>query len=384
VLSSAFRFIFQSIVAGLAVAFVAVVVFPDLLHKRAATQSVTALPRVTATGEYAVTPGEGPISYADAVAQAAPAVANVFADKRAGSASGSLESDAFFRRYFGDSVAEKESVPESTLGSAVIVSSDGYLLTNNHLIRDAVTIQVLLQDGRATLAKVVGTDPDTDLAVLKVDIPDLPTMRLRSDDGLRVGDVVLAIGNPFGVGQTVTMGIVSATGRHQIGVSAFEDFIQTDAAINPGNSGGALIDAHGRLIGINTAIFSGGSEGIGFAIPVAMARKVLDAIIERGYVPRGWLGAAVLPVTSPIGSPTALRQTGGVLVEGVLPGSPAALSGLIPGDIITHINGLPVSSPRGAINAVANTAPGGHISIVLLRAGEMKLVETRVGERKSR
>lgn len=375
------RFIFQSTVAGLALAFVALALFPDLLDKGPSARSIAPPAQPERALTVGVSLAEGPVSYADAVAQAAPAVANVFADKRGGE-SNSLESDTFFRRYFGDSMAEPESPSDSTLGSAVIVSSEGFLLTNNHLIRDAVQIQVLLQDGRATLAEVIGTDPETDLAVLKIDMPDLPTMSVSHDVNLRVGDVVLAIGNPFGVGQTVTMGIVSATGRHQIGVSAFEDFIQTDAAINPGNSGGALIDARGRLIGINTAIFSGGSEGIGFAIPVSMAHKVLNAIIELGYVPRGWLGAAVAPVTSPVGLPTGLRHAGGVLVEAVLPGSPAAKGGLLPGDILTHINGLPVSTPRAAINAVANTPPGGRISIALLRNGELRTIETRVGERK--
>ena len=379
--SSSLRFVLQSIVAGLAVAFMVIVAFPDLVAPTASNGPSAPEKREHANRARVAGLGEGPVSYADAVAQAAPAVANVFADKRPPGESDSLEADSFFRRYFGDSVTEQDRTADSSLGSAVIVSNEGYLLTNNHLIRDAVQIQVLLQDGRVTLAQVVGSDPETDLAVLKIDMPDLPTMSVDTDDDLRVGDVVLAIGNPFGVGQTVTMGIVSATGRHRLGVSAFEDFIQTDAAINPGNSGGALIDARGRLIGINTAIFAGGSEGIGFAIPVSMARKVMNAIVELGYVPRGWLGAAVLPVTSPVGSPTGLRQAGGVLVEGVLPGSPAAVSGLIPGDIITHINGLPVSTPRAAINAVANTTPGTRISIALLRAGEMKTVETQVGER---
>ena len=379
--SSSLRFVLQSIVAGLAVAFMVIVAFPDLVAPTASNGPSAPEKREHANRARVAGLGEGPVSYADAVAQAAPAVANVFADKRPPGESDSLEADSFFRRYFGDSVTEQDRTADSSLGSAVIVSNEGYLLTNNHLIRDAVQIQVLLQDGRVTLAQVVGSDPETDLAVLKIDMPDLPTMSVDTDDDLRVGDVVLAIGNPFGVGQTVTMGIVSATGRHRLGVSAFEDFIQTDAAINPGNSGGALIDARGRLIGINTAIFAGGSEGIGFAIPVSMARKVMNAIVELGYVPRGWLGAAVLPVTSPVGSPTGLRQAGGVLVEGVLPGSPAAVSGHIPGDIITHINGLPVSTPRAAINAVANTTPGTRISIALLRAGEMKTVETQVGER---
>ena len=321
------------------------------------------------------------MSYAEAVARAAPAVANIYVDKRDSSAS-SL-SDSLFRRYLGESAEGREQSDSSNLGSAVILSSEGYLLTNNHLIQNAVQIQVLLQDGRVSLADVVGTDPETDLAVLRVKMPDLPAVSLGSSENLRVGDVVLAIGNPFGVGQTVTLGIVSATGRHQIDVSQFEDLIQTDAAINPGNSGGAVIDAHGCLIGINTAIFSGGWEGIGFAIPVDMAQNVMSAIIEQGYVPRGWLGAAVRPITEPIGSPTGLRQAGSVFVEGVLNGSPADLGGLQPGDIITHINGSPVATPRAAINAVANTRPGNTISIALVRDKEMRTVETRVGERQT-
>jgi len=372
------KFVVQATLAGLAIALVALIAFPELAGR---TPHATPQSPLQSTPPAVSGLGAGPVSYAEAVARAAPAVANIYVDKRDSSASS--PSDSLFRRYFGDAAAGREQSDGSNLGSAVILSSEGYLLTNNHLIQNAVQIQVLLQDGRVSLADVVGTDPETDLAVLRVKMPDLPSVSLGSSENLRVGDVVLAIGNPFGVGQTVTLGIVSATGRHQIGVSQFEDFIQTDAAINPGNSGGALIDAHGRLIGINTAIFSGGSEGISFAIPIGMAQNVMSAIIERGYVPRGWLGAVVSPITEPIGSPTGLRQAGGVFVEGVLNGSPADLGGLQPGDIITHINGSPVATPRAAINAVANTRPGSTISIALVRDKEIRTVETRVGERQT-
>ena len=376
---SPLKFIIQATLAGLAAAAVLLWLFPELLGAGAGqpgrpVAQTTPTPSRNPGGR-----GSGPVSYSKAVARAAPAVVNIFVDKR--EPGDSLESDSFFRRYFGDTRTDQQNAADSNLGSAVILSAEGYLLTNNHLVRNAVQIQVLLQDGRVSLAQVVGTDPETDLAVLKIDLPDLPTVSLGFDERLRVGDVVLAIGNPFGVGQTVTLGIVSATGRNQIGTSPFGEFIQTDAAINPGNSGGALIDARGRLVGINTAIFSGGSEGIGFAIPVSTAQRVMSSIIELGYVPRGWLGAAVLPVTAPIGAPTGLRQAGGVVINHIVDGSPASASGLRRGDVITHINGRPVATQRAAINAVANSHPGSTIAIAFVRDGEMQSVEATVMER---
>ena len=237
---------------------------------------------------------EGPVSYANAVSRAAPAVANLYTTKMVSKPSHPLFDDPMFRRFFGDNLPQQKRM-ESSLGSAVIMSAEGYLLTNNHVTAGADQIIVALRDGRETIAQLVGSDPETDLAVLKIDLKNLPAMTLGRSDGIRTGDVCLAIGNPFGVGQTVTMGIISATGRNQLGLNTYEDFIQTDAAINPGNSGGALVDAAGNLIGINTAIFSksGGSQGIGFAIPTKLALEVMQSIIEHGQVIRGWLGVEV-------------------------------------------------------------------------------------------
>lgn len=225
---------------------------------------------------------EGPVSYANAVSRAAPAVANLYTTKMVSKPSHPLFDDPMFRRFFGDNLPQQKRM-ESSLGSAVIMSAEGYLLTNNHVTAGADQIIVALRDGRETIAQLVGSDPETDLAVLKIDLKNLPAMTLGRSDGIRTGDVCLAIGNPFGVGQTVTMGIISATGRNQLGLNTYEDFIQTDAAINPGNSGGALVDAAGNLIGINTAIFSksGGSQGIGFAIPTKLALEVMQSIIDK-------------------------------------------------------------------------------------------------------
>ena len=241
---------------------------------------------------------EGPVSYANAVSRAAPAVANLYTTKMVSKPSHPLFDDPMFRRFFGDNLPQQKRM-ESSLGSAVIMSAEGYLLTNNHVTAGADQIIVALRDGRETIAQLVGSDPETDLAVLKIDLKNLPAMTLGRSDGIRTGDVCLAIGNPFGVGQTVTMGIISATGRNQLGLNTYEDFIQTDAAINPGNSGGALVDAAGNLIGINTAIFSksGGSQGIGFAIPTKLALEVMQSIIEHGQVIRGWLGVEVKALT---------------------------------------------------------------------------------------
>ena len=261
---------------------------------------------------------------------------------------------------------------ESSLGSAVIMSAEGYLLTNNHVTAGADQIIVALRDGRETIAQLVGSDPETDLAVLKIDLKNLPAMTLGRSDGIRTGDVCLAIGNPFGVGQTVTMGIISATGRNQLGLNTYEDFIQTDAAINPGNSGGALVDAAGNLIGINTAIFSksGGSQGIGFAIPTKLALEVMQSIIEHGQVIRGWLGVEVKALTPELAESLGLGETAGIVVAGVYRDGPAARGGLLPGDVILTIDKQEASDGRRSMNQVARTRPGQKISIVVLRNGQ--------------
>jgi len=265
----------------------------------------------------------------------------------------------------------------------VIVSSDGYILTNYHVIKGAEAIQAGLQDGRVAAARVVGVDPDTDLALLKVDVSGLKPIRLGRSDDLRVGDVVLAIGDPYGVGQTVTQGIVSATGRNQLGLSTFENFIQTDAAINPGNSGGALVNARGELVGINTALFSpsGGSNGIGFAIPVNLARGVMQQLIDYGRVLRGWLGVEPQDITPELAQAFRLQDTRGFLITRVTPLSPASTVGLAPGDVIESIDGDQVENSRDALNRIAAKPPGTAIELAGIRNGKNFNVKVTVAER---
>jgi serine protease DegS len=325
---------------------------------------------------------EGPVSYADAVSRAAPAVANLYTTKMVSKSGHPLLDDPVFRRFFGDNLPKQRRM-ESSLGSAVIMSAEGYLLTNNHVVAGADQIVVALKDGRETLARVIGSDPETDLAVLKIDLKNLPAMTLGRSDQIQIGDVTLAIGNPFGVGQTVTMGIISATGRNQLGLNTYEDFIQTDAAINPGNSGGALVDAHGNLIGINTAIFSksGGSQGIGFAIPVKLAREVMKAIIERGQVIRGWLGIEVQPLTPELAESFGLQGRAGILVAGIYRDGPAQKAGLQPGDLILKIGGEDALEGRRSMNQVARTQPGEKVAIEVLRGGEVLTLTAEIGVR---
>ena len=325
---------------------------------------------------------EGPVSYADAVDTASPAVANLYTTKVVSRATHPMFEDPTFRRFFGDNLPRQRRM-ESSLGSAVLMSSEGYLLTNNHVVSGADQIVVALKDGRETLARIIGNDPETDLAVLKIDLPDLPSITLGHSDSIRIGDVTLAIGNPFGVGQTVTMGIISATGRNQLGLNTYEDFIQTDAAINPGNSGGALVDAHGNLVGINTAIFTktGGSQGIGFAIPVKLALEVMQSIIAHGQVIRGWLGLEVQPLTAELAESFGLDGRPGIVVAGVYRKGPAQKAGLQPGDIILSIDGQPATDGRSSMNQVARTRPGDKIRIEVLREGQTLDLTAEIGIR---
>ncbi|MEA1607850.1 Do family serine endopeptidase AlgW [Pseudomonas spirodelae] len=325
---------------------------------------------------------EGPVSYAEAVTTASPAVANLYTTKFVNKPTHPLFEDPQFRKFFGDNLPKQRRM-ESSLGSAVIMSPEGYLLTNNHVVADADQIVVALKDGRETLARLIGSDPETDLAVLKIDLPDLPFIILGRSDNIRIGDVSLAIGNPFGVGQTVTMGIISATGRNQLGLNTYEDFIQTDAAINPGNSGGALVDAYGNLIGINTAIFSksGGSQGIGFAIPVKLAMEVMQAIIEHGQVIRGWLGIEVQPLTPELAESFGLEGRPGIIVAGIYRDGPAQKAGLQPGDLILRIAGEAASDGRSSMNQVARAKPGERIRIDILRNGEPMQLSAEIGVR---
>jgi len=317
-----------------------------------------------------------------AVSRAAPAVVNIFTSKEVRAPAHPLLSDPLFRRFFGEAFPG-ESQRATSLGSGVLVSPRGYILTNNHVVEAADEIEVALPDGKKLVARVAGADPETDLAVLRVDATDLPAIALGSSDTLRVGDVVLAIGNPFGFGQTVTSGIVSALGRAGLGINTYENFIQTDAAINPGNSGGALVDAAGRLIGINTAIFSrsGGSMGIGFAIPISTARVVMDQIIRTGSVTRGWLGVEVREITPALAESFGMAAPRGALIEGVLRGGPAARAGVKPGDVLLGIDATPVNDPVAMLNVAAGLAPGAKAVLRLLRRGERLSIPVSVGRR---
>ena len=384
-----FSFIYQAITAGLAVAFVIIVLRPDLLTRQSIVE-------IKESGPVKITvqsvPEENPDytlsthSFAGAVAQATPAVVNIYTTKMTTQRPNPLLEEPLFKYFFGDGFSSPRQRLETNLGSGVIISEQGYILTNNHVIEGADEIQVALKDGRHIEATVVGTDPDTDLAVLRVQLPDLPSITIGRSAALQVGDVVLAIGNPFGVGQTVTLGIVSATGRNQLGINTFEDFIQTDAAINPGNSGGALINARGHLVGINTAIFSrsGGSQGIGFAIPVKLAKGVMQQIIERGRVVRGWLGIEIQAITPELAESFGWSQAKGVIIAGILRQGPADQAGLKPGDIITHINGAPVSGNNQVLVLITNTEPGRSIELSLVRRGESLVLTARVEQRPQR
>jgi serine protease DegQ len=269
------------------------------------------------------------------------------------------------------------------LGSGVLVSTQGYILTNNHVVETADEIEVALADGRKGVARLVGTDPETDLAVIKVEMKDLPAITLAQIDQARVGDVVLAIGNPFGVGQTVTMGIISALGRNHLGINTFENFIQTDAAINPGNSGGALVDAHGNLLGINTAIYSrsGGSLGIGFAIPVTTVKTVLEEIIKTGQVTRGWIGVEPQDITPELAEGFGLGKRSGTIIAGVLKGGPADKAGMRPGDILIAVNGKPIADTTEMLNSIAQLAPGKGATMTVLRKRQETNLEITVGKR---
>lgn len=321
-------------------------------------------------------------SYGDAVRRAAPSVVSIFTSKEIKTPRHPFFNDPLFRRFFGDGLGDQPQ-RASGLGSGVIVSPRGYVLTNHHVVEAADEIEVALADGKRLRAKAIGSDPDSDLAVLQVSGEDLPAITLGEAENLRVGDVVLAIGNPFGVGQTVTMGIVSALGRSQLGINTFENFIQTDAAINPGNSGGALTDANGNLIGINTAIYSqsGGSLGIGFAIPVSTAKQVMGQIIATGAVTRGWIGVEAQEVTPELAESFRLPSTSGALIAGVLRGGPADKAGVKPGDILIAIEGKPVKDTTSMLNLVAGLTPGKTTTMRLRREQKEIELQFEVGKR---
>lgn len=322
----------------------------------------------------------GVVSYSAAVKVAAPAVVNIFTTQKVKQLNHPLLNDPVFREFFGNQMPQQPQ-NENSLGSGVIVRADGYILTNNHVIAQAEHIVVALHDGRRAEAKVIGTDPDTDLAVIKIELDKLPVLPFKLS-GNEVGDVVLAIGNPFGVGQTVTQGIISATGRSDLGINTYEDFIQTDAAINPGNSGGALIDVAGNLIGVNTAIFSqsGGSLGIGFAIPANVCQQVLNSILKDGRVVRGWLGISLIPNT--VEQDVLAAKSVGVVVADVLRGGPADEAGVKRNDKIIQVNNEQITSTSHLINYVALQAPESIINVIVERDGKQQTLQVKVGERK--
>jgi serine protease DegQ len=329
-----------------------------------------------------------PGSYHLAVKKSMPAVVNIFTNKvstksKTRKGNNSNPADPLFKFFFGDQPPEEE--PSSSLGSGVLVSPEGVILTNHHVISGADDIDVALADGRKFKAKIIGSDPETDIAVLKIEAKELPTpITFGKIDSVHVGDAVLAIGNPFGVGQTVTSGIVSAMGRDHVGINTFENFIQTDAAINPGNSGGALIDTRGNLIGINTAIYSnnGGSMGIGFAIPVNLAKQVMESVLKNGSVTRGWIGVEPQNLSRELAESLGLpANTVGVLLSGVLEGGPAARGGVKPGDVLTAVNGDKTKDVRQLLNQIAQISPGNEANLRVLRKDKELELKIQTGKR---
>jgi serine protease DegS len=355
-----FSLLLTSITAGIAAAIVLVFLMPELLQMNRPEPQLTRLepPKIITTA---------PFSYADAVAIAAPSVVNIFAAKITTELQTLRFKDPVLQHLFGRMLPEQlRERRDTSLGSGVIVTQDGYLLTNHHVIEGADEIKVVLANGQSVSVSIVGSDAESDVALLKIDKEsNLPAIPIGRSGTQQVGDVVLAIGNPFGVGQTVTMGIISATGRSHLGISTFENYIQTDAAINPGNSGGALVNARGELIGINTAIFSktGGSHGIGFAIPFDLAEGIMRQLIATGRVVRGWIGIQGQDVTEKLAEAFGLHGTEGILITGVMEGGPAKEAGLRPGDVITHINQTLTENSHELMQRIANERPGSKILI---------------------
>ena len=365
----------QAVTVFVAAYFVVATLQPSWLGRGAATRSGAGIALLEAPP---VSTGQQPVagSFSAAARQASPAVVSINTSK---AVRHPRSNDPWFQFFFGDQGTQAQA----GLGSGVIVSPDGYILTNNHVVEGADEIEVTLTDSRRARATVIGTDPDTDLAILKIDLDKLPVIVLGNSDALAVGDQVLAIGNPFGVGQTVTSGIVSALGRTQLGINTFENFIQTDAAINPGNSGGALVDVNGNLMGINTAIYSrsGGSMGIGFAIPVSTARMVLDGIVKDGQVTRGWIGVEPNELSHELAETFGVKATRGVIITGVLQDGPAALAGMRPGDVIVRVQGKDVGNVSELLTAVAGLKPGTAATFNLQRGERMVELEITPGVR---
>jgi len=366
-------FFSQVVTVLLAVWFVLVTLKPEWLNRRPSLQGVTLL-EAPSNAAGTVMPG----SMSPAAKRAAPAVVSI-ATTQARTAH-PLANDPWFRFFYGD---REDDSPQMGLGSGVIVSPEGYILTNNHVVESADQIEVVLTDGRKSEAKLIGADPETDLAVLKINLQNLPVMAFGRADQIQVGDVVLAIGNPFGLESSVSMGIVSATGRTRLGINTFENFIQTDAAINAGNSGGALIDTHGSLLGINTAILSrtGTSAGIGFAIPSDIAKQVLDGIVATGQVVRGYIGVETQDVTPELAEAFGLPRSDGAIIAGVVRGGPADKAGVKTGDILVAVDGAKVVDSNAMLNQIARLAPGTKASLQILRDRQEMRLAVEVGRR---
>ncbi|AJP58965.1 2-alkenal reductase [Pandoraea vervacti] len=374
----------QAVTVLLALLFIIATLKPQWLQRQGSFGKQLANP-IIALQEVAPSLSDKPAagSYADGAQKAMPAVVSIFSSKEQKQNRDPRLDDPLFRYFFGDGGGTVRQDPVSSLGSGVIVSSEGYILTNHHVVDGADEIEVALADGRKARAKLVGSDPETDLAVLKITLDNLPAITLGRMDQVRVGDVVLAIGNPFGVGQTVTMGIISALGRNHLDISTFENFIQTDAAINPGNSGGALVDVNGNLLGINTAIYSrsGGNMGIGFAIPVSTARSVLESIITTGGVTRGWVGVEPQDITSDIAESFGLQQDSGVIIAGVVQGGPADKAGVQPGDILTKVNDESIRDTTELLNVIAQIKPGTQAKLHVTRKKKELDLTVTIGKR---
>ena len=372
----------QTVTICLAIVFVLRLFFPSLLENILSKPTTTVVVKEAETKTSSNAVG----TYSLAVKKAMPSVVNIFTTKKAtDNPHKKFLDDPAFRQFFGDQQDDPDTQPqpENSLGSGVIVSEQGLILTNNHVVASADEIEIALADGRKMSAKVVGTDPDTDLALIKIEAEHLPAITFASSDKLSVGDVVLAIGNPFGVGQTVTQGIISALGRNHLGINTFENFIQTDASINPGNSGGALIDTNGNLVGINSAIYSrsGGSMGIGFAIPATLARQIMDQIASQGNVTRGWIGIEAQDITPELAESFKLQSAEGALIAGVLQNSPAEKAGLRAGDVLLTIDSKTIADTSAMLNLIAALTPNQKATFKIARAEQRLDVVVVIGKR---
>lgn len=376
----------QTATICLAALFVISTLRPELLpwdkHSSIQNNSIVTIKETTSEQEATLNTMSELSGFSKAAKIAMPSVVNVFTTKEVKVPAHPLLNDPMFRRFFGDRF-EEQTKRSSSLGSGVIVSPEGYILTNHHVVAAADEIEIALADGRKAKANIIGSDPETDLAVVKINLKGLPSITFGRSDQAKVGDIVLAIGNPFGLGQTVTMGIISALGRKQLGINTYENFIQTDAAINQGNSGGALVDITGNLIGINTAIYSqtGGSIGIGLSIPTIVAKQIMEQIIKTGSVTRGWIGVEVQNLTQELADSFKLSSPNGVLIAGVYKNSPADHAGIKPGDVLVAVENKEVTNSSDMLNLIAALSPGQTATFTVVRSQSEKSIEISIGKR---